>query len=286
MEREIGWQSAIEIGYVGSKGSHLGRQYNINQPERSATATVFPYPAFTTINYYGFNSNSSYNAATFILRRRLSGNFFYRVSYTYGKSIDDTSQLTGNSDGGYLGAQNARDLHQDRGRSDWDIGHSVTTSFSWTSPKSSGKFLRDWQVAGTGRVNTGQPFTPQVSNVNLALGEANRPDRIAKGTISNPDANRWFDVPAFPVVPQGSFKFGNSGRSILDAPGMAQINVSLLRNFHIQERHRVQFRWEVFNILNHANLGVPVVNVNAPNAATIITASDGRLMQLGIRYSF
>ena len=285
-EREIGWQSAIEIGYVGSKGSHLGRQYNLNQPERSASGTIFPYPAFGTMNYYGFNANSSYNAATVILRRRIAGNFFYRFSYTYGKSIDDASQLSGNSDGGYTGAQNVRDLHQDRGRSDWDIGHSVTTSFSWTSPKSSGGFLRNWQLAGTSRMNTGQPFTPQVSNVNLNLGEANRPNRVSKGTIANPGADRWYDVAAFPVVPQGSFKFGNSGRGILDAPGMVQINVSVLRNFFVHERHRVQLRAEIFNILNHANLGVPIVNVNAPNAATITTAGAGRLIQLGIRYSF
>jgi outer membrane receptor protein involved in Fe transport len=289
VEREIGLQSAVEVSYVGSKGSHLGRQYNINQPYRSAAlAPNFPnpYPGFNTINYYGFNSNSTYNAATVTFRRRFVRNFFYRASYSYGKSIDDASQLQGSSSGGIGGAQNVRNLHGDRGRSDWDVGHSLNMAFSWTAPWRGNVLVRGWQLAGSGRAYTGQPFTPQVSNVNLDQGEANRPDRIAKGTPPDPGPEMWFNLAAFPVVPAGSYRFGNAGRNILDAPGFAQINLSLYKNFSIRERHRVQFRWEVFNTLNHANFDVPSNNVNQPNAGTITQAKDPRLMQFGLRYLF
>ncbi|MBV9084550.1 MAG: hypothetical protein JOZ62_17895, partial [Acidobacteriaceae bacterium] len=289
VERSVGFESAIEIGYVGSKGTHLGRYYNINQPFRSAATAPnfpYPYPGFQTINYYGYNANSSYNAGSITFRRRFARDFFYFVAYTYAKSIDDTSQLNGAGAGGYAGAQNVRNLHGERGRSDWDVGHLGTIAFSWTVPWRRNVFIRGWQLAGTGIMRTGQPITPQVNNVNLNLGEANRPDRIAKGTVPDPGPNRWFDIGAFQVVPTGSFRFGNSGRNILDGPGSIAVNTALDRNFNISEKSGLQLRWEVFNVLNHPNLELPVVNVNVPNAATITSAQDPRLMQLGLRVWF
>ena len=289
IEREIGFSSAIEVSYVGSKGSHLPIQVNINQPYRSAqTAPNFPvpYPGYGTINYISFEGNSSYNAATITWRRRFNHGFFYTLNYTHGKSIDNASQINGSSDGGYSGLQDARNLGGDRGRSDWDIGNQFTESFSWTAPFKKNPWVRGWQIAGTGRLYTGAPFTPTVTNVNLALGEANRPNRIATGTLPNPDANRWFNVAAFPPVPQGAFTFGDSGRNILDGPGRIEINITLYKNFVLREKSNLQFRWETFNVLNHANLGLPVNAVNAPNAGTIVTADNGRLMQFGLRYTF
>src|SRR5216683_628256 len=106
IEREMGHQSAVEIGYVGSKGTHQGRYFNLNQPYRSAaTAPNFPvpYPGWSTINFYGFYSNSSYNAGSVTFRRRGSRGFFYQFSYIYSKSIDDASQLQGSGAGGISG---------------------------------------------------------------------------------------------------------------------------------------------------------------------------------------
>lgn len=292
VEREIGFGSAIEISYVGSKGTHLGRKYDINQPFRSAALQQAggsfprPYSGLSAINYYGFNANSIYNAGTISIRRRFTSGFFYRANYTYGKSIDDASQVSGNSDGGYPAAQDSRNLHGERARSDWDTGHSFTMNFSYEVPWRRSVWVRGWQVAGSGRAYTGQPFTPRVNNVNLNLGEANRPDRIAKGTVDRPTADRWYDVSAFPAVPEGSFRFGNSGRNILDAPGLAELNMTLMKNLVVRENSSLQFRWEVFNALNHANLHIPTVFVNAANAATVRQADAGRLMQWGVRFKF
>jgi hypothetical protein len=87
-------------------------------------------------------------------------------------------------------------------------------------------------------------------------------------------------------VPDGAFRFGTSGRNILDGPGLVSFNTSLSRNFAITERARLQVRWEIFNLLNHPNYGLPNVNVNAPNGGVIATAGGSRLMQLGARLSF
>jgi hypothetical protein len=89
--------------------------------------------------------------------------------------------------------------------------------------------LGGWQLAGTGQARTGQPLMPVLSNVNLALGGALRPDRIAKGTLPNPSPERRFDLAAFLAVPNNSFRFGSSGRNILDGPGSMMVNVPLLK---------------------------------------------------------
>jgi hypothetical protein len=147
--------------------------------------------------------------------------------------------------------------------------------------------MRGWQVSGTGHAYTGTPLTPQLSNVNLNLGEANRPNRIAKGAAAKPTVDRWYQVAAFPPVPTGSFAFGNSGRNILDGPGSIVMNMMLARNFAVTERNRLQFRWEVFNMLNHPNFAIPNVYVNQPNAGIITsTVSESRLMQFALRYVF
>jgi hypothetical protein len=288
LEKEVGFSSSLQVAYTGSKGTHLGLQVNINQPyDRSAEnpTGITSYPGFGTINYFTLEANSIYNAGTVTWRRRFTRGFFYTLNYTFSKSIDEGSRFSGFSNGGISGLQNTRNLRGDRSRSDWDIPHQFTMSFSWTSPLRN-VFLNGWQISGTGRMYSGAPFTATVTNANLNLGEASRPNRTGKGTLPNPSPNRWFDIAAFPRVPQGSFTFGNSGRNVLDGAGRMEANLTLSKNFALWERHRLQVRWEVFNALNRANFALPQNAVNAANAATIVSASNGRLMQLGLRYEF
>ncbi|MFB3830104.1 MAG: hypothetical protein ACE15B_25275, partial [Bryobacteraceae bacterium] len=292
IEREIAWACAVEIGYVGSKGTHLARRYNLNQPYRNPALRLpsgsFPRPVaeFNTIDYFSFGANSNYNAGILSVRRRMARGFFYRASYVYSKSIDDASQAQGASDGGYSGAQNARDLKGERGRSDWDNGHAFTMSFMYEIPLRRRFLTRGWQMAATGRLYTGQPFTPHVSNVDLNLGDANRPDRIRKGTLENPSPRRWFDLDAFPEVPRGSYRMGSSGRNILDGPGFVGMNVSLMRKFRLRERGFFQFRAEAFNVSNHANFKLPNNDVNAVNGGVISSANAARILQFGLKYQF
>jgi hypothetical protein len=246
-----------------------------------------PYPSFSTVNFFSFGSDSSYNSAVFTLRKNLSRGTFFRWNYSFGKSIDDASQMTSSSNGGYSGAQDARNLGLERGRSDWDRRHAFTMSFVTDVPVfTRNRWLKGWQMSGTGRAYTGQPFTPQVANVNLNQGEANRPNRIANGRLDNPSPERWFDLAAFPAVPTGAFKFGNSGRNVIDGPGLISVNLSLLKNFSIHDRSRVQFRWEAFNLSNHANFSLPVIDVDVPAAATLTSAGAGRTMQFALKYLF
>ena len=216
---------------------------NVNQPYRSLALQLpgggFPRPfqELNTINYYSFGSNSSYNAAMFSLRKRFSRGTFFRVNYTFGKSIDENSQTEGSGDGGNGNTQDARNLRLERGRSDWDNRHALTMSFVSELPfMRRNRFLGGWQISGSGRMYSGQPFTPVVSNAQEDQGEASRPDRIAQGTLANPSPERWFDVAAFPAVPVGAFRFGTSGRNILDGPGFVGMNLSLTKKFRIRRK--------------------------------------------------
>src|SRR5216684_1525724 len=284
IERELGLGVGLEAGYSGSKGTHLGRKYDINQVLRTPTSSIRPYAGFADIEYYYFGANSSYNAATLTLRKRLQHGLIFRANYTYGKSIDVNSGLNYAGDGGVAGAQNSLDLNSERGRSNFDIRHVFSMNFAWRLPLNQNFLVRGWQLAGSGTVYSGAPFTPQLSGPSADLGQATRPDRIATGSLPNPSANSWFNLGAFQTVPDSAFRFGNSGRNILDGPGTIAMNLALSREFRIGERSRAQFRWETFNVTNHTNLNLPNIVLDKANAGTIIQSKPSRVMQLGLRY--
>jgi hypothetical protein len=126
----------------------------------------------------------------------------------------------------------------------------------------------------------------RVANYSLDLGDAVRPDRVAQGTVDDPSQEQWFDRSAFPAVPRGAFRFGNSGRNILDGPGAFLLNLGLSRRFKVSEGAALQYRWEIFNVPNHTNFNLPENNVDVRNGGTITRAKDARVHQLGLRLEF
>ncbi len=286
VERDLGKGVALEAGYSGSKGTHLGRKYDINQEVRTPSATTRLDPAFGDTEYYTFSQNSSYNAATFTLRKRFEHGLTFRANYTYGKSIDTNSGLNYAGAGGYQGAQNSLNLLGERGLSDFDIRHVFSMNFVYQMPFRQKMFTRGWQLAGSGTAYSGQPFTPTVSGASADLAQATRPDRLANGSLPNPSPSDWFNLTAFSIVPDSAFRYGTSGRNILEGPGTLSLNTLLSRTFAIGERNKLQFRWEAFNVTNHVNFNLPNAALDKANAGTITGNKPARVMQLGLRYSF
>jgi hypothetical protein len=279
--------TVVELAYAGSKGTHLQRRYDANQAGRSyELRNTRPYPYFGSINVISDGSNSIYSSGQLTVRRRFSKQLFVRGSYTYAKSLDESSNTGGTIQYNFSSAQDARNLRLERGRSDFDMGHTFAGSFIWTPQWSRHWLARDWQLSGTSTIYTGPPFTPRVANVTYSSGEATRPDRIAKGTVPNPGPDLWYDRYAFPVVPTGSYRFGNSGRNILDGPGAVVINLSLSRRIRFAESRSLQFRLESFNTPNHPNFNLPENNVDVLAAGTINRAKNNRNLQLGLRMEF
>ncbi len=286
IERELRG-TVLELAYAGSKGTHLQRRYDANQAGRTyELRNTRPYPFFGSINVISDGSNSIYSSGQLTVRRRFSKHLFVRGSYTYAKSLDESSNTGGTIQYNFSSAQDARNLKLERGRSDFDIGHSFAGSFIWTPQYSRHWLARDWQLSGTSTIYTGPPFTPRVANVTYSSGEATRPDRIAKGAVDRPGPDLWFDRYAFPVVPTGSYRFGNSGRNILDGPGAIVINLSLSRRLRFAESRSLQFRFESFNTPNHPNFNLPENNVDVLAAGTINRAKNNRNLQLGLRLEF
>jgi hypothetical protein len=173
-------------------------------------------------------------------------------------------------------------------------------------------FIGGWQLSGTSVIESGQPLTVEASTalINQALGESIRPNRIGSGTDVSGTGRRgvdysWFNPADFINVPNcasrkdcspdqyGFLPFvpGNSGRNILNGPDLIYTNLSLIKNWPLRERKRIQFRYEVFNIFNHPNFLLPNRFFNETNAGIIngVQASGGggpRVMQFALRYEF
>ena len=283
IERDLGRATVVEITYAGSKGTHLPVRYNLNQqyltPGVGLGARL--YPAFSSITIIDNSSNSIYHSGTVAVRRRLNQQLFVRAAYVYAKSIDLSSNTAG-----VATAQDPFDVGAERGRSDFDVGHSFLGSFIWAPRLSKHYILRDWQLTGTTTAYTGLPLTPVVANYDQTTGGAARPDRTGSGKLANPTPDQWFDRTAFPVVPVGGFRYGNSGRNIIDGPGTFVLNLGLSRRFRLTETKAVQFRGEAFNFLNHANFGLPNAQVDVLSGGTVTTAKNPRQLQAGLRLEF
>ncbi len=120
---------------------------------------------------------------------------------------------------------------------------------------------------------------------NVGAGPAQRPDQIADpnlpGSLRSPD--QWFNTAAFAL--QAPFTFGSAGRNSVFAPGLAVVDLSVQKDWHL-DRGRLEFRWEIFNLLNRANFDVPNRVFGTPNFGRIFSALNAREMQFGLRYSF
>ena len=292
LEHEFAKDTVVEIAYAGSKGTHLQRRYDLNQQIRDldyrAANGAFPrpYSAFSTINIIADGSNSSYNSGLVTIRRRFNRQLFVRATYTFAKSIDESSNTGGTIQYNFGNAQDSTNLKGERGRSDFDTGHAFAASFIWSPSISKHIALRDWQLAGTTTMYTGSPFTPKVANFNFVNGEASRPDRLSKGALAAPTVDQWFDRTAFPTVPLNSFRFGSSGRNVLDGPGTFNLNASISRRFRFEEKRALQFRLESFNLPNHPNFNLPENRVDIISGGTISRAKSNRTMQVALRFEF
>jgi hypothetical protein len=284
IEQDLGKGMALEIAYVGSKGTHLPQEFDYNQERSSGVTASRPFPTFSAITIENFNGISHYDSGQVTVRRRFEHGLFFRANYTFAKSLDSQSGANAAGSNGYFGNQNVLNPSAEYGRSDFDIRQNFTATSVYRTT-SRYYVLRDWQASGSILAYSGQPFTPKVSGTQ-DLGQATRPNRLCNGTLSNRTITEWFDPNCFALPPTGTF--GNSGRNILTAPDSVTVNLALGRVFSLGEFGHLEFRWEAFNALNHPNFSAPSSTIGSAATAGIINSTNGnsRLMQLGARYQF
>jgi hypothetical protein len=294
VQRQIGSPRAIEVAYVGSKGTHLIDSRNINQPRPSTNRqNPGPNPDFSEIDTIEAQANSTYHSLQARFQQRLSNGLSMLASYTYSKSIDDASGFF-NTTGDPNFPQNAYDLSAERGRSDFDIRQRFTLSYGYDLPlfKSHGR-LGGWRSYGVLTFQTGAPFTvallPDTDNANtgisqLGFGAGDRPNVSGDPKLPGPTPQEWFNTAAFTVPPYGHF--GNAGRNILDGPGLRAVNLSIVKETAVTDRLNLQFRTEFFNALNRANLNLPDNFAGSPTFGQVVSAQDPRRVQFALKLLF
>lgn len=306
LERELMKDLALEIGYVGSQGRFLGIRYNLNAPYPNGTintTTGLPNTTrrFTTlgdIQYQEQIAKSNYNALQTSLRRRSKGGLTLLASYTFSKAMDTASSTNNSTTGTQKFPQDIRNLEAERALSDFHRAHQFSASFNYDIPVGKGRaflgeangitdfLLGGWQVNGIISLLSGRPFTPQYSTADVAQ---QRPDLVGD-PYANIPAGLTFNPAAFrrPVATVASPEvFGNAGRNILTGPSFQSVDFSLMKNFKLTERAKVQFRAEAFNILNHPNFQVPVFLLDASNVGQYsLTAGENRELQFALKLIF
>jgi hypothetical protein len=120
-----------------------------------------------------------------------------------------------------------------------------------------------------------------------------RPDVLRDPNLSGDQRTpeRWFDTSAFArfvaSASRPTLNFGTAGRNIVTADGIINFDIGLSKNVNFDEQRRLELRWEIFNLFNHANFGVPVNDINAPNFGRVLsTSTPERQMQFAIKFLF
>ncbi|HEX8130756.1 MAG TPA: TonB-dependent receptor [Pyrinomonadaceae bacterium] len=304
IQQQLGANRVLEIGYAGSKGTKLLTARDINQPRPSTLPFVLrPVPQFDDINLIESRGNSNYHSLQVRLQQRLTRGLAMLASYTYAKSIDDASNFfTSAGDPNF--PQDSQNLRLERGRSNFDVRHRLSTSFSYELPFGRGRrFLGDdglatalvsgFQFNGIITLQSGRPFTvallSEIDNSNtgrssLGFGANDRPNVVGDPAAGNRTPERWFNTSAFVFPAFGTF--GNAGRNILDGPGYQNFNASLLKNTRLSERFNLQLRLEAFNLFNHPNFNLPDNFLGSPTFGQILSAREPRHLQFGAKLLF
>lgn len=306
LDRDLPWLLRGSVSYVGRSASHLERARNINQlqpgtiqanPGVNANA-LRPYLGLSTITLYETTGRSSYNSFQTQVNRRLSRGFAFTAAYTFSRTKDNGSgrnDLLPNAydDSGYYGI------------SDLDRPHVFISQVRYPipAPPSSSAPLRwvlgDWDISGVFQAQSGAPF--DVRTVTDIAGVGPGSGQQFYNLVGDPKQLRtdfdpalgyaiWFERTAFQAPAPGTF--GNQPQNTLRYPGYWDIHMLVRKRVSTINEHRVEFRVEAFNILNHRRLNDAIIgnNVNNPNVPNdfgrITSLTGNRTVQIGLQYLF
>ncbi|MGA2116728.1 MAG: hypothetical protein ABSH56_18465 [Bryobacteraceae bacterium] len=316
IQRQVGSNWALELGYLGSESHHLYGFQNANQgiPGTTGSATSrLPFADFTTLQLVADGVNAAYNSLAFKVTKRFNRGVSLISSYTWSKSIDDSSGIRVQ---GYdtLFPQNSYCIECDRGLSAFNVPQRWVTSVLYELPVGKGKMLNvnsralnaligGWQTGGNMTLQAGVPVSLTIGGVDNSStnGDYDRPEATGQPVnASNQTTGGWYNPAAFVESPPGTF--GNVGRNTVTAPGTFSIDAELHKGWIMpyNEHHQLQFRFEAFNMVNHPNWGEPNPDILAgasvpgqPSTAArsgfgVIssTAIAMRQLQLGLKYTF
>jgi Carboxypeptidase regulatory-like domain/TonB dependent receptor len=324
LQQQVMKNTVLEVAYIGSESHHLQRngEWNPTVPVFVNGQPTFPgktriNPNFGSLTVSRFDANADYNALQVTLRRRSVSGLQYQIFYTYSKSIDTKSTLAGGES--RQEPNTVLDFNNpglDRGRSSFDARHNLVPTITYPFPfrfqnKVLGTALGGWTVNGIGTFRSGEPFTGRVGSNLSNNGDRWAPDRpnLNPGFSNNPTSgvsagctvgktviaagtplgtpSLWYDPCAFSRPTPGTY--GNLGRNTITGPELFNVDFSADKAFRLTEAMNLQFRAELFNLLDEVHLYEPKFNVFSGSAGHItqpISSPAGRLVQFGLKLVF
>ncbi|MGH9756140.1 MAG: hypothetical protein ACRD4M_00235, partial [Candidatus Acidiferrales bacterium] len=321
VQKSLGQNTSIEVGYIGARGFHLQRAHLINNaasgpgplgPRRpfktltfvpdttltpSSTDAVIQSQTFpvSTINLLENTAQSWYDAGYVNLRRRYSHGLSLLANYTFAKNLTNAPDFRSPMDESAI-PQNNNDLDAEKGPG-CDVRHRLAFSSVYDIPAyERAEWVRivtqNWHISTIYQIQSGMPFTISVfgdtANSGTVLGENPIRGNYTGQPIFGPgthNANAWFNPAAFAAPP--AYTFGDVGRNSVYGPDLQTLDLALARSFRVSEKTSFEFRAEAYNSLNEVNLGTPNRYVNEPQFGTItMPMTPGREIQLSARLSF
>ncbi|MGC2463592.1 MAG: carboxypeptidase regulatory-like domain-containing protein [Candidatus Acidiferrum sp.] len=314
VQREVIPNTVVEVAYVGSKGTHLLGEADLNQvpltvrqnPANNAAwaNAIRPYAGYSAITSIISAFNSNYHSLQISANRRVSRGLTFGIAYTLSRTLTDSP--TDRSTAPY----DTYDLHMDYGPASFGRDQIFVANYVYELPFHqgqqglSGRILGGWELSGITVFESGNPLTitqnydPFNSNrQGLIVGQtfpdgigidpsvvSPRPDLVLGQSVAGPKtAQEWFNKGAWAVA---KGHFGDSGRGVVTGPGFNNWDLAAIKNTKISERFSTQFRAEFFNAFNHTSfLGVST-NVNSSLFGRVTSTHDPRIIQLGLKLYF
>jgi hypothetical protein len=300
VQRELFEATSVTVGYVGSRGKDQYKQRDLNPVipttladgtviygvPRGATAGIVSNPRVNTglgpLNSGNPYSESDYESLQVSLTRRFHRGLNAQLSYTLSHCRDRSSGSFGGEQG--TARTNPYDEDYDYGPCAFDRTHNLRTSALFALPFSGNWLIEGWSVNTIIAAVSGAPFTPAIGFDQSGLTTATQRPNLAPGRSLDEavtgNVNQWFDPTVFVLPAAGTL--GTVGRNSLRAPGLLTVDLGFIKDTRIaavSDAFAVQFRIEVFNLLNRANFGLPSANIfaQAPNGGGTYSPTAGRI---------
>jgi hypothetical protein len=293
IQREITPGNVVSVGYVGTRGVHLDRARNVNQPFPIAgfdfdprlntraipTEVIRPFLGYTGITMRENTASSTYHSLQASFKRRMSKGLLFEAAYTYSRAIADASDFGEQP-------QNPYNARADRGPATFDRPQMFIFNYIYEFPifadhsRLTGKILGGWQISGVTMYQAGTPLNLGLTGGTIGL--ATRPD--VTGSLTYPKtASLWFNN-VFQAPAYGHY--GNAGRNLIRGPGMAEWDAALFKTFHMSEKVGFTLRGEAFNLFNHTNFNGVSTTFGSGNFGQVTSARQARLMEVSAKVEF
>jgi hypothetical protein len=304
IEQQVTSSLGLMVGYVGSKGTHLEIERNINQPATLGNfglgskpflkiAAASPIlPGVTLANSLTdrvSGSNSSYNSLWVTANKRMTRGLQFNASYTWSHSIDEASR---NNNG--IVVQDSNNIFGSKGPSDFDARHRFVVNAIYDLPFKANRLVSGWSLAPIVSLQSGNPFnvvlaTSTINGVgNTVRPNANGPVQLTRSALTN-----WFANPTGAFATPAAGTFGNIGRNSVVGPDFKNIDLSAIKNTKITERLNAQLRVDAFDLFNHPNYGQPGRTFGSSSFGTITStrfptgdSGSSRQLQLALKLQF